>query len=592
MRTAVVARKSWFPTLLTLFEVRQQERVFGAARVGVALSCLAAVRFDPNLTRAHLQSAYLTLALYLIYSVLMFFFFSASRKPVPTLSWCVHAADILFPAVASLFTGGPNSPFLLLLALPLVSAAFRGGLQATFSTALASVFVLLFDALLVTSGWGRRLSLVHDQFHFTAFALQVISVLVVGGALGQFAERERKLRQEALVVKKIVERNDPEADIRQTVNEVLSAVRGLFDAERAVLAMRNPRTAKAFLWTSTQVQPGQDEHGFGEIQPFEMERYFSPLPAQSWYLQRSSGGERCRFLALDREGHCLENVSSSIPASLFSEKPFNAMMGATLAIGREWSVRVFLFGFKNSSGSAADLRYFRELLAEVVPTMHGVYLLQRSRAKVRAVERARVARDLHDGVIQSLIVLEMQVDGLRRQAAVASPEVAEKLESVRRLLREEVIRLRELMQQLQLENAAPHQLGSHLADVLDEFQRKTGIVTSFTQDFDPSAFSPRVAQEVAQIVYEALTNVRKHSGARRVHVHLQSDDGRWKLEIEDDGKGFEFSGRLSPDGLGTNRKAPRVIEQRVRAIEGELAIESHPSQGSRLEIRFAPKGYA
>jgi signal transduction histidine kinase len=70
-----------------------------------------------------------------------------------------------------------------------------------------------------------------------------------------------------------------------------------------------------------------------------------------------------------------------------------------------------------------------------------------------------------------------------------------------------------------------------------------------------------------------------------VLVRLARQHGGWMLTIEDDGRGFEFSGRLTHAELDENRRGPLVIKQRVRAIEGELTIISKAGQGARLEIK-------
>jgi signal transduction histidine kinase len=68
-------------------------------------------------------------------------------------------------------------------------------------------------------------------------------------------------------------------------------------------------------------------------------------------------------------------------------------------------------------------------------------------------------------------------------------------------------------------------------------------------------------------------------------VELSEDQGTWRLAIEDDGRGFAFSGRISEAELDTCGQAPAVIRERVRLIQGELTIESIPGRGSRIEIR-------
>ena len=103
--------------------------------------------------------------------------------------------------------------------------------------------------------------------------------------------------------------------------------------------------------------------------------------------------------------------------------------------------------------------------------------------------------------------------------------------------------------------------------------------------------SPRVGRELARIVQEALVNIRKHSDARNVLVRFAHGKGDWKLLIEDDGHGFDFSGRLSFAELNSARKGPAIIKERLRSIQGELAIESQPGRGARLEITLPQKAY-
>jgi signal transduction histidine kinase len=85
-------------------------------------------------------------------------------------------------------------------------------------------------------------------------------------------------------------------------------------------------------------------------------------------------------------------------------------------------------------------------------------------------------------------------------------------------------------------------------------------------------------------VQEGLANVRKHSGARHVLVRAAAADGRLKLSIEDDGRGFPFSGRLSQPELTAVRQGPVVIMERVRELGGEISVESRPGHGARVDV--------
>jgi signal transduction histidine kinase len=201
----------------------------------------------------------------------------------------------------------------------------------------------------------------------------------------------------------------------------------------------------------------------------------------------------------------------------------------------------------------------------------------------KAMDRALVARELHDGAIQSLIGLEVQVDVLRRQAAGQSP-LTDGLVRVQELLKSEVLNLRELMQQMKPIDLSPDQLLDFLAESVDRFWRETGISARFVSDLDEVPLAPVICQELARIAQEALVNIRKHSGARNVVMRFEFSDRRWRLIIDDDGHGFDFSGRLSQPELDSGRKGPVIIKERVRSIGGELTIESAKGRGARLEI--------
>jgi signal transduction histidine kinase len=178
----------------------------------------------------------------------------------------------------------------------------------------------------------------------------------------------------------------------------------------------------------------------------------------------------------------------------------------------------------------------------------------------------------------------MQVDVLRRQAERDPSVVTDELERIQHLLREEVLKLRELMQQMKSLDVDAGRLVAFLNDTVERFQRETGIGARFVADVPEINLSQPVCRELACIVQEALVNVRKHSQAKQVTVRMGLSEGKWSLVIEDNGAGFQFSGKLSHAELDTLGRGPTVIKERVRLIAGELTVESTPGRGSRLEI--------
>lgn len=203
---------------------------------------------------------------------------------------------------------------------------------------------------------------------------------------------------------------------------------------------------------------------------------------------------------------------------------------------------------------------------------------------VRTKEQARLARELHDGVVQTLIATDMRIEVLRREAGRSFPDAADELVELQGFLRQEIVNVRQLIQQLSASTLDPERLFDELARITGKFQRETGIEVSFLSNPEKVMLTPPTCNELVRIVQEALANVMKHGAARRVLVRL-APEAKWlKLLIEDDGRGFEFAGRLSQADLEATSQGPKVIQERVRSVGGQLAIESVPGHCARLEI--------
>jgi signal transduction histidine kinase len=185
----------------------------------------------------------------------------------------------------------------------------------------------------------------------------------------------------------------------------------------------------------------------------------------------------------------------------------------------------------------------------------------------------------------------MQVDVLRRQAEANRP-IDKELERIQGLLREEVLKLRELMQQMKAIDVDSQRLLPVLRDAVERFQRETGINARFVTDIQQPDMPQRVCREFLRIAQEGLVNVRKHSGARQALIRMASDADKWSLTVEDDGKGFSFVGRYNEQQMQEAGIGPMIIRERVRLIAGELTVESNPGQGTRLEVIVPRNGEA
>jgi signal transduction histidine kinase len=308
------------------------------------------------------------------------------------------------------------------------------------------------------------------------------------------------------------------------------------------------------------------------------------LPGDVWHATGRRGslrGEHRRVLALDGDGRRLDPQPLTLPAEWIDRFPAAAILGVTVTFSDLGSGHALLFDSPVRSTSA--LRFAQRLAKLLAPAICGMYMLRRLRSRIGAIERGRVARELHDGVIQSLIGLQMQVDALRRSPRDAAV-LAANLGRIQELLAQDVHDLRDLMHQLEPVDFRPRELLAYTQEIVDRFQRETGISARFISDVEEVTLSPLVCHELARITREALVNVRKHSGARNVLVRFTSSADEHQLVIENDGCAFDFEGRWSQIDLDSTHRGPAVIKARVRAIGGKLTIDSSSGSGVRLQI--------
>jgi signal transduction histidine kinase len=580
-------------------EIRRVERWLATARVFLAVSALVAIRLDPGEIR-YSPWAYGLFAFYIAQGVVIMILLRRRETSTASFRLLVHAADVIWPALISIFATGAANPFFLFFVFVLAAAAYRWGLWETFGTAAFAVLLLWMESFAFHLGffdWIDRLLVQHKlwllpvmvtDFEPKRLIMRSIYLLVMGLLLGYLAEQQKQLRAEKAVVARIVGKARVESGLTGTIQEIVAELLFMYGADRALIASQEANSHRVFVGEMRKPDGGGLTFRWHDPSARDESLYLYDSKAETCYARRSSQNRPFIIRGLDGSGTRVRVSSPAFLEALTGEQEFQSIVVVSFIFGREWWGRIFLLNPSLAGDIEEELRFLQDLVRQVGPAVYNVYLLRRLRLRAGAVERARFARELHDGAVQSLIAVEMQVDVLRRQSN-NSGKITEELGRIQGLLREEVLKLRELMQQMKSLDVDSRRLLGFLADVVERFQRETGINARFLSEVEELDMPQPVCRELARIVQEGLVNVRKHSRARQALVRLACKHDYWTLTIEDDGCGFPFSGRIShleTDSLG---RGPQVIKERVRIIEGELTIESNPGQGSRLEVNIPQK---
>jgi len=379
-----------------------------------------------------------------------------------------------------------------------------------------------------------------------------------------------------------------DAGLTGTLQQIGREIVTMYGAHRLVFAAQEIHSQRRFLGALDNRGEDSPDFKWLDASPQEAKIYLEDFPGEVCYA--ANEGDRWSVVALDHEGNPVSSPETEPLIQLKQRQPFRYVITIAFLFGAEWRGRVFVFEPSWKGETQEELRFLLDLLRQVGPAVYNVYLLHRLRRRAGAAERARFARELHDGAVQSLIAVEMQVDVLKRQAETTPEVVGPELSRIQGLLREEVLKLRELMQQMKSIDVDSRRFLSVVNDTVERFQRETGIAARFVTDIEKPEMPGKVCRELVRIVQEGLVNIRKHSQARHALVRLSENASQWSLTMEDDGKGFPFCGRLSQDQLDQLGKGPMIIKERVGLIAGALTVESNPGTGTRLEIKAPRSG--
>jgi two-component system, NarL family, sensor histidine kinase DevS len=200
-------------------------------------------------------------------------------------------------------------------------------------------------------------------------------------------------------------------------------------------------------------------------------------------------------------------------------------------------------------------------------------------------ERNRIARDMHDGLVQYVYALGLQLEHARDLAASEPAAVAPVLTGSIQQTNHVLSEMRTFIYQLRPIIMKEKEIGQWVLDLCHQFQEATGIpVRAEVGATGGEDLSPAISIALFRIIQEALANIYKHAGATRATLSLEFAGDGARLIIEDDGRGFDVDDRPArgiEQGHGLTN-----IEERVRELGATLELESAPGAGTRLEAVF------
>ena len=234
------------------------------------------------------------------------------------------------------------------------------------------------------------------------------------------------------------------------------------------------------------------------------------------------------------------------------------------------------------AGMIADQRSDLRALRSAYAALDRMRVNEAERATLE--ERARLAREIHDGLAQHLWFAKLKFErlssALEEDDRALADEVTQALDAA-------IIEAREALATMRSSLDQDMPFTDMLARTVDDFESRSGLRVDYSASSAvPASLPPRVQVELLRIIQEALTNVRKHADATTVRVRAEREDGRILVSVTDNGRGFEQA-QAFDRGLGL-----QGMQERARLIGGELLVMSELSGGTTVEVRAPLLGSA
>ena len=237
---------------------------------------------------------------------------------------------------------------------------------------------------------------------------------------------------------------------------------------------------------------------------------------------------------------------------------------------------------------AAFLHIARDISAER-KLQRSLRLYSEQIGRAHEEERKRIARELHDDTIQTMVALSRQLDSVISQQGKTKAKTADSLEEVREKIDESLVRIRRFIQYLRPPILEYLGLVPALRELVEQMQREAGIPIAIESTQERFSLDAEQQLLVYRIVQEALRNVLKHSRSERCTVRLSREYRLLRIVIEDNGIGFPA--RDTNDLISSGKLGLMGMQERAHLLGGTLDIHSSPGGGTTLILAIPEPGF-
>ena len=541
-------------------------RMIAVMRLVMASAILLIFFLDSTWTGQSVASpSFNILIFYTLFSLVLYLFEFYERPLIPAIT--AHWVDVGWYALLIAVSNDVNSIYLYGFFFSILIASFRWGFKSGLQVVIVSAALFIIIGMLPAP--------VRSELPLNQFLIRPIFLVALGFMIAYWGGLEIKLKRRLALLREVNTLSNPRFGVDRTIGSVMERLRSFYEADVCLLVMSDLHTAELHLRRADRRDPEKATHA----QPASEQTLarLTTLPASYGVVRRGRWcrwfrvGKNCYAIDLakgtrvDIQDEKIEELATALDASSFITVP--------LRYRNEEVGRIFLTSSRPVFESS-DVSFIVQVFDQVLPIIDNIRLVDRLALDAAEYERQKIARDIHDSVIQPYIGLQIGLSAIRQKLHLGI-DVTGNVERLLQITGEEVADLRQFVSTLKANGRRSENLLPAVQRFADKFGKVSGIKI-YVEATSEICINDRLAAEAFQMIAEGLSNIRRHTESQQADIEMSCQDGQLTLHIKNYGGG---------DAADTSF-VPRSITERAVALGGQASVRQTLDGGTVVAVEI------
>ena len=516
-------------------------RMVALMRCVLTLSGLLIIWVDPTEPTRNVELTYTSLIVYCLWSIGLF---ASAGRGADAIHRYAPWIDVFYAAYLVALSQGTSSVFFFIFLFAILVASFTRGYREGMM--VTSVSTLLFVVV------GFFFAPPEPEFELNRYLIRTIYLFTLGWMIAYWGGRELALRRRLTILQEIGSQWNPRLGVDRTVALNLERLLDFFAVAECILVLRRPTNPPTFYTytasnrkTPRSAAPTEISEGAADVLLALPDAIATTYQARTIANGTGTHGSLAEGFA---------KLGNLFDAERFSTAPYRQRDGT--------SGRVFLIPEAESTANI-DIDFLNQLISAISQAIENTQLTDELVLKAAEHERFRISLDIHDTTVQPYIGLKLGLDALHREAGEDNPltrRIGELLEMASMTIRDLRGYATALREKAPMSGNA---LMAAVREQADRFNRFYGVEVDVQSDHEMRV-GAQVAAEAFRIISEGLSNVLRHTSARKAFVRIHARDGWLQLAI----------GNEAQSGGAPRSFTPRSINERALSLGGTSFVEN------------------